>query len=143
MNYAKDATAVRKHLDNTVNTQTYRMADMAHLGGAATFVAYLDTMHQGEARAIKKELKHVLDYLFYYEMTKNPLYYRFAEDALMHVQTLCDDIQDTEEKKIAYKFVEAAHAALMKLTNKDAGDMEGDGTITMPETARTSYFGGE
>lgn len=77
-----------------------------HLGGMASYHDHLQEMHYGEACAIKKELKRVIDYLYMYSDTGHDIYHFLAEDAFMHVEQLQADIHNPEEKEHARYFLE-------------------------------------
>lgn len=77
-----------------------------HLGGMASYHDHLQEMHYGKGHAIKKELKRVLDYLYYYSETGHDIYHFLAEDAFMHVEQLQADIRDEQEKEHVRYFLD-------------------------------------
>jgi len=92
-----------------------------HLGGMASYHDHLQELHHGEGHAVKKELKRVIDYLYYYSMTSHSIYLFLAEDAMMHVRQLELAIHDPEEKKHVAYFIEsvAEYMGSLKSTKGD------------------------
>lgn len=119
--YQKDAVKLDQHLDNTLKTQTYRMADVSHLGGAAALLNYLNGKHYGETHAIKKELKRVIDYLYMYTSTGHEIYMFLAEDAFMHVEQLQAAISDPAEQLLAADFLDKVREYMGWLKAENTG----------------------
>lgn len=77
-----------------------------HLGGMASYHDHLEKLQYGQGHAIKKELKRVVDYLYYYANTGHDIYKFLAEDGMKHVEQLQADIQDQKEKEHVRYFLE-------------------------------------
>lgn len=106
---AHDYRTMMHEADDHIRHITHKGAhpgQAQHLGGMASYHDHLQEMHHGEGHAIKKELKRVIDYLFYYSETGHEIYHFLAEDAFMHVEQLQADIRDPEEKEHVKYFLE-------------------------------------
>jgi len=135
--HSKDIQALDRHLHNTIQTSSTSsmLREMPHLGGAAALLEYMKRKHTGETHAIKKELKRAVDYMYYYETTKNSFYHKMAMDAIMHVRQLCDLIHDEIEKKEAGDFIADVEQALEAVHGGNpGGDMVSMPTANAPVT---------
>lgn len=92
-----------------------------HLGGMASYHDHLQELHYGEAHAMKKELKRVIDYLYYYANTGHSIYKFLAEDALMHVEQLQAEITDESERAHAMYFLESVKEYMSWLKPEQTG----------------------
>lgn len=92
-----------------------------HLGGMASYNDHLQEMHYGQGHAVKKELKRVIDYLYYYAETGHDIYKFLAEDAFMHVEQLQADIMDEAEKEHVKYFLDCTREYMDWLKPENTG----------------------
>ena len=105
-----------------------------HLGGMASYNDHLQELHYGQGHAVKKELKRVIDYLYYYSETKHDIYKFLAEDALMHVKQLQDDMTDPTDKENVMCYLNSVEEYMDWLsTDGTTGQMvnKPGGTVTL------------
>lgn len=120
-NYLEGIYKSDEHIKNLTNVKGGPHQGQAqHLGGMASYRNHLEKLHYGPGEKIKKDLKRVLDYLFYYSKTDHDIYHFLAEDALMHMDQMVTDIQDPAEKEHIRYFVECVREYMAWLKTPDA-----------------------
>lgn len=85
----------------------YNMGHTPQLGGMASWRDHLNQTihHSSDLGAMKKELKSIIDYLYYYAMTKHQIYLNFAQDSMSHIEKLFTVIEDPEDREIGMKII--------------------------------------
>lgn len=118
-NYLEGIHAANKHIKDITKGGTHP-GQAQHLGGMASYRNHLQDLHYGPGESIKKDLKRVLDYLFYYSKTDHDIYHFLAEDALMHMDQMVAEIDDPGEKEHIRYFVECVREYMAWLKTDDA-----------------------
>ena len=133
--YKKHRDAAYDHMQTIIH-KGYHNGQAQHLGGVASLADHLDSMYHGPATFIKKELKDAIDYLYYYASTGHEIYKWMADDKIMHIGQLCEEITDPQERAHVYYFIEAVKEYMQHLSN---GSAHSD---TATQTRTPTYNGG-
>lgn len=102
--YRSDMHKMDEYIKSGIHSK-YGEKHIGQLGSAASLHDHLTDLHYGHACAVKKELKRVIDYLYYYATTGHNIYHHMAEDAFMHVEQLQADVTDPMEKEHIQHFL--------------------------------------
>ena len=113
-----DLHRMRTTMDNHLHTKTWGAKDFAHLGGAAAIIDYLEKIKKGPVGHIKHELKDAINYIYYYEVTKNPFYKEKAWEEIKEIEEICEHITDPKEKEMAWELIHEVAEMLDKLAGE-------------------------
>lgn len=105
--YIGGIRAADKHIKEMTKKGTHP-GQAQHLGGMASYHNHLEKLHNGEAHKVRQEIKHVLDYLFYYNQTDHDIYHFLAEEVMEHAEKMIGEIEDQGEKERAKHYADCA-----------------------------------
>lgn len=109
--------AADKHMRDITKREPHP-GQAQHLGGMASYKHQLEEFNNGEAHKVRQEIKHVLDYLFYYSQNDHDIYYFFAEELASHAEKLMNEIKDPQEKEHAQYFIDSTKEYMLWLKNE-------------------------
>lgn len=118
--YMKEKKDLDKHLADSFRKGNYPKNSIQHMHSTAALADHMEDKHYGECHKVKKELREILELLYYYAQTGHDVYKVFAEDLMMKAMEMCKNIDDKEDMEHAEHFLE-----MVKDYMKDQGVTSG------------------